>query len=91
LITFLLQGAIISAIGAALGDLAGHYLLRALSRLRTPLEGLVKSETFLVYDDPKFYVYGAVFALGVGLVASFIPAWRGSRVEPVDVLRGQIG
>ncbi len=91
LITFLLQGAIISILGAALGDLCGHYLLRMLSQLRTPLEGLVKSETFLVYDDPKFYFYGAFFALGVGLVASFIPAWRGSRVEPVDVLRGQIG
>jgi ABC-type lipoprotein release transport system permease subunit len=52
---------------------------------------LVKSDTFLIWEDPKFYVWGIVFALGVGVTASLIPAWRGSLVEPVDVLRGQIG
>jgi len=88
---FLLQGAIIALIGAAIGDIIGHYLLVALSHLKTHQEGLVKSEYFLVQDDPRFYWYGTGFALGVGLVASLIPALRGSRVEPVDVLRGQLG
>jgi lipoprotein-releasing system permease protein len=91
LAAFLLQGAIVALIGAAVGDVAGHYVLVALSHLKTHTEGLVKSETFLVYDDPRFYWYGAGFALLVGLVASVIPALRGSRVEPVDVLRGQLG
>ena len=91
LLTFLLQGALISMLGAALGNVAGHFLVRVLGTMKTRTEGLVKSETFLVHDDPRFYVYGAVFALVVGLLASFILAWRGSRVEPVDVLRGQIG
>ena len=35
--------------------------------------------------------YGVVFALVVGMIASLLPAIRGARVEPVDVLRGQIG
>lgn len=87
---FLLQGAIIALIGATVGDVAGHFLIKFLGSLKTKQEGLVKSDTFLVYDDPKFYYYGFAFALGVGLFASFIPAYRGSRVEPVDVLRGQI-
>jgi lipoprotein-releasing system permease protein len=91
LIVFLLQGVIIAMIGAAVGDIAGHYVIVALSHLKTHQEGLVKSETFLVYDDPRFYWYGAAFALLVGVVASLIPAVRGSRVEPVDVLRGQLG
>ena len=59
-------------------------------KMKTKQEGLVKSEFFLVHDDPKMYLYGALFALLVGIVASLIPAIRGSRVEPVDVLRGQI-
>lgn len=88
---FLFQGAVLAAIGAALGDLLGHQLVTFLGSLKIKQEGLVKSETFLVYDDPKFYVYGVIFALGTGIVASLIPALRGSRVEPVDVLRGQIG
>ena len=90
LAVFLLQGAIIALVGAAVGDLVGHYVIVALSHLKTHQEGLVKSETFLVFDDPRFYWYGAGFALFVGLIASVIPALRGSRVEPVDVLRGQI-
>ena len=88
---FLLQGMIIALVGAAIGEIGGHYLIGFLGTLKTKQEGLVKSETFLVYEDPKFYVYGFVFALVVGVVASLIPAWRGSKVEPVDVLRGQIG
>ncbi|HET9930483.1 MAG TPA: FtsX-like permease family protein, partial [Polyangiaceae bacterium] len=91
LVGFLLQGAVIALVGALVGDLIGHYLLIALSHLKTHQEGLVKSEYFLVTDDPRFYWYGTGFALAVGLVASLIPAVRGSRVEPVDVLRGQLG
>lgn len=88
---FLMQGAIVALLGAAVGDVVGHYVIVALSHLKTHQEGLVKSETFLVHDDPRFYWYGAGFALVIGLLASFIPALRGSRVEPVDVLRGQLG
>jgi lipoprotein-releasing system permease protein len=88
---FLLQGMVIAIVGGVLGDLVGKLAITQLAKLKVHSEGLVKSDTFLIYEDPKFYAYGIVFALVVGVVASFIPAWRGSKVEPVDVLRGQIG
>ncbi len=88
---FLLQGVIIALVGGAVGCVIGHYLIIALSHLKTHQEGLVKSEYFLVFDDPHVYVYGVLFALIVGIVASLIPAIRGSKIEPVDVLRGQVG
>ena len=88
---FLLQGVLIALAGGLVGCFVGHYLIVALSHLKTHQEGLVKSEYFLVFDDPQVYVYGVLFALVVGVVASLIPAVRGSKVEPVDVLRGQIG
>jgi lipoprotein-releasing system permease protein len=88
---FLLQGVIIALVGGAIGCVIGHYLIIALSHLKTHQEGLVKSEYFLVFDDPRVYVYGVLFALLVGVVASLIPAIRGSKIEPVDVLRGQVG
>lgn len=88
---FLLQGIIVALVGGLVGDLLGKLALVQLGKLKIHTEGLVKSDTFLIWEDPKFYVYGVLFALVVGVVASLIPAWRGSRVEPVDVLRGQIG
>lgn len=88
---FLLQGVVIALLGGAIGCAIGHYLLVALSHLKTHQEGLVKTEYFLIDDDPHMYLYGVVFAVVVGVVASLIPAVRGSKVEPVDVLRGQLG
>jgi lipoprotein-releasing system permease protein len=88
---FLLQGAIVALLGAGLGDLAGHQILSAVSQIKvkasTPFG---RSDSILVDDDPKMYLYGAGFALAVGLLASALPAIRGSRVEPVDVLRGMV-
>jgi lipoprotein-releasing system permease protein len=88
---FLLQGVIVALTGGLVGDVLGKIALGRLSQLKVHTEGLVKSDTFLIWEDPKFYVYGVLFALVVGVIASLIPAWRGSKVEPVDVLRGQIG
>lgn len=88
---FLLQGLVIATVGGLIGDALGKVGLLQLAKLKVKSEGLVKSDTFLIYEDPKYYLYGLAFALVVGLVASLIPAWRGSKVEPVDVLRGQIG
>lgn len=90
LLVFLLQGIVVSLIGALVGDLMGWRLLEIMSKLEIPTEALVKSSTLLIYKDPMYYLYGVVFALIAGISASLLPAWRGSRVEPVDVLRGQI-
>jgi lipoprotein-releasing system permease protein len=88
---FLLQGAIVASIGAALGNLAGHYILTAVSHIELKASTVMgRTDHMLVDDDPKMYVYGLIFALTVGLLASMIPALRGSRVEPVDVLRGMV-
>jgi lipoprotein-releasing system permease protein len=87
----LLQGVLIALVGGALGDVLGKAAIHYLGQLPVKAEGLVKSDTFLCRESPSFYVWGVVFALVVGVVASLIPAYRGSRVEPVEVLRGQLG
>jgi ABC-type lipoprotein release transport system permease subunit len=51
----------------------------------------VKADSLPVHEQASFYVWGIVFALVLGAAAALLPAWRASRVEPVDVLRGQIG
>jgi lipoprotein-releasing system permease protein len=88
---FLMQGAVVASIGGLLGSVAGHFILSAVSTIElkasTPLG---RSDHMLVADDPKMYLYGLAFALLVGLLASVLPALRGARVEPVDVLRGMV-
>ncbi len=88
---FLIQGVIVALVGAAFGDLAGWRILQFLASLDVTTEALVKATKFLVHEDPIYYVYGIVFAVVTGTLASLLPSFRGSRVEPVDVLRGQIG
>jgi lipoprotein-releasing system permease protein len=88
---FLLQGVIIALVGGLMGDALGKVALHFIAQLPVKAEGLVKADTFLVHEETAIYVWGALFALLVGVVASLIPAFRGSRVEPVEVLRGQIG
>ncbi len=88
---FLWQGVIISLVGGVLGDAFGKVAVHYLGMLPVKAEGLVKTDTFLVKDTPTIYLWGIGFAMLVGVVASLLPAYRGSRVEPVEVLRGQIG
>ncbi len=91
LLTFLVQGIAVALAGAVIGDLAGWRLLVFMGALKIKQEGLVRSDHFLIYEDPWFYLWGLLFSLAVGIAASLIPAVRGARVEPVDVLRGQAG
>jgi lipoprotein-releasing system permease protein len=88
---FLLQGVAIAIVGALVGDGLGKLALMGLAQLKVHAEGFVKTDTFLIYENPRMYGYGALFALLVGVVASLVPAWRGAKVEPVEILRGQIG
>ncbi len=87
----LIQGCLTAIVGGLTGDLLGWRIVKFLGSLKVKSEGLVKSSTFVVYEDPRFFVYGVVFALVVGAAASLVPAFRAARVEPVAVLRGQVG
>jgi lipoprotein-releasing system permease protein len=91
LVLFLLQGAIVATVGGLAGAGLGFAFCRWLETVRVHVEGFVKSDGFVLADSLRLYLFGCGFALAVGLLASLLPALRASRVEPVDVLRGQIG
>jgi lipoprotein-releasing system permease protein len=86
---FVAEGLFVGAIGAALGCALAFVLVSFLDNLQVPMDGIVKSEKFLVAKSGWYYVGAAAFAMTAGLVASVIPARRAGRTEPVDVLRGQ--
>lgn len=91
LVIFLLQGAIVASLGALLGELLGKVMLIGIGRIEVHLEGgVIDVDRLPISEHPRMYVFAFLFALTVGLVASFIPAFRASRIEPVDVLRGNV-
>lgn len=91
LAAFLLQGLTIAILGGILGDLLGKLAIWTIPQIQMSIEGVIKANSLPVHEDPRFYVWGILFALGLGALAALLPAWHASRVEPVDVLRGQIG
>ncbi len=86
---FLAEGAVVAVIGAMLGSVLGHLMLRWMRTVQTVSGmGYSKPSTFTIYERPIVYVLAFGFAVAVGVLASLVPAWRASKVEPVDVLRG---
>ncbi|HLK18984.1 MAG TPA: FtsX-like permease family protein, partial [Bryobacteraceae bacterium] len=73
------QGLRLSLIGIAVGITGAFALSRILSRF---LYGVAAS-------DPITYIGVAVLLLVVALVASYIPARRAIRIDPVAALRAE--
>ena len=71
------QGARIVLIGAGIGIVAALLSTRALGSLLFGVAAV----------DPIVYVVMAAMMLGVGMLASYLPARRASRVDPIESLR----
>jgi predicted permease len=71
------NAAAMAAVGVLVGLVGGAYAARYL---RTSLYGVSQL-------DPSTYLFGAVVTLGVAVVAAYVPAWRSSRVDPMEAIR----
>jgi putative ABC transport system permease protein len=71
------RGLVLATVGVCLGGAATAVGTRALARL---LYGVSPG-------DPLTYGVVAVALVGAGAIASWLPAWRAGRVDPVSVLR----
>jgi len=85
LVSFLAEAAIIAAIGGVIGCL-----------LALPVNGIVASTTnwssfseiaFSFRVTPVLLLAGFVFAVVMGVLGGFFPAWRASRLPVVQALR----
>lgn len=71
------QGLVRCGIGVVVGILGSLYLTRFL-----------RSQLFdITSTDPISYVSVSLLLFVIAAVASLLPAWRASRVDPVDALR----
>jgi len=94
---FFLTGAAIGAVGAVTGVILGVLFVTNIERLRHLVQAITGTDVF----DAALYVFPEIpaklnwgqvgtivtIALVLSFLASIVPAWRASRVDPVEALR----
>lgn len=84
---FISSGLIISIIGGILGFIVAYGILEYLANLELNIEGLLRSKGFILDRSWKYYLAGFVLSLIFSMLASFYPAYRASRLNPVEIFR----
>jgi len=92
LAVFLGEGLLIGVLGTALGSLLGGVLMEVLRRypfVRLPGD-VYFIETLPVRPEAGDFAAVILAALGLCLAAAWYPAWRASRLDPIDAIRRQV-
>lgn len=87
---FLIEGAIIGLIGSVLGAFGGVGLMALMQRIEVQVPGESEPVNLPVYWGMDQFAMAAAFALAAAIFAAYLPARKGGRVEPVDILRGAV-
>ncbi|MEY3000540.1 MAG: hypothetical protein RL648_754 [Verrucomicrobiota bacterium] len=88
---FLFQGLIVYVVGTVAGCLLAVVLTALAERLPIRIRGIFSTDHFLVLWSIWHYLWAALVAGVVVVVAALIPARRAARVEPGEVIRGTGG
>lgn len=78
---FLVENVLLTVIGGMLAYLLSLAVLRGIAR-----SGLFSYAEFSV--NPRVFAYGMALAIVFGVISGVYPAWRMSRLNPVDALKG---
>ena len=76
---FLIQGAVLGLLGSAVGAFAGWALVAAFNTFGPKL--------FVIDLSPVLIVAAMILATVAGMGAALVPAWRASRMDPVEAIR----
>jgi lipoprotein-releasing system permease protein len=82
---FLVQGALLGLAGSLIGSALGATAIVLWSHLVRNPDG---TPLFPLDLDPRLFAAAAVLATLSGLIAAYLPALRGARVDPVVAIRG---
>jgi lipoprotein-releasing system permease protein len=85
---FLFEGLLLGIAGSVLGLMLGAALMWSLGKVTMKYPGT--SEDYPLPVDWSIFVFliGLAFAMGASLSAAFLPARKGARVNPAEILRG---
>jgi ABC-type lipoprotein release transport system permease subunit len=91
LVLFVLEGLFIGTMAAVLGSVLGVGITSYLSVVGINFAGADVVEFMEPHIYPRLSVYDVVypflFAVGIALLAALYPAYKASRLEPVEALR----
>jgi lipoprotein-releasing system permease protein len=86
---FLYQAMMIGLAGGGLGLVVGYLVSLLISVSPFKTEALPTIHTFPVNFEIRFYFIGTIFALLTTFFAGLMPARKASKIDPVEILRGQ--
>ena len=85
---FLWQAIVVLLIGTVIGAGLGAGVTFAVSRMPLNINGIFKTQTFVVSWSIWHYVEAIGISIVTVMVASMIPSRRAARLEPGDIIRG---
>lgn len=87
-LVFVIEGAVIGIGGSILGMAMGSAMMRAVEQVEIKPPGSTESITLPIYWGVDQFALAASFAILSAVFAAYLPARKGGRVQPVDILRG---
>lgn len=85
---FVIEGVVLGVLGTAFGIVMGLGLMWVLAQIEIEMPGMEGVEGLPLYYGLDQFVIAAMFALASSIGASWLPARKGARLQPVDILRG---
>ena len=84
---FMLESLILAPPAALLGSLLAFLTAQIIMSydIRLPSEIYMVSRMNITMK-PEFFIYAILFALAVNFVAGLYPAWKASRMDPVEAI-----
>ncbi len=84
---FLIQGLLIGIAGSVVGSFGAYFMQEYLTNVELDLEGILRAKGFILDRSEVYYYISFMFALVMSLIASIYPAYRASKLNPVDIFR----
>jgi putative ABC transport system permease protein len=85
LMIFLFNSAMVGLVGGILGDILGACVSTLFPLLGLRMMGGGGSSS--IYFAPDLMAYGLILAIMIGVLSGVVPAYRASKLKPVDALR----
>jgi putative ABC transport system permease protein len=85
LMIFLFNSAMVGLVGGILGVILGAFVSTLFPYLGMTMMGGGSSSG--LYLAPDLMAFGLILAVGIGVASGVVPAYRASKLKPVDALR----